>query len=109
MLAFTRSYNSDLNFVNSMPAAFSAAAGPFKSRFGFAWRSQFDRFVESLQGLSSSTTQIDAVRGDGNPVHFVLSSGIWYAAYWNSATGSYSASTDPRNNVDLRLTTDSTY
>ena len=34
---------------------------------------------------------------------------IWYVAYWNPATTSWSASTDPRHNVDLRLTTDGTY
>jgi RHS repeat-associated protein len=108
-LALTRSYNSDLNYVNSSPAAYSSVIAPYQSRFGFAWRSQYDRFIVSLSGLSTSTTQLDAYRGDGNPVHFVKSSGVWYVAYWNRATGAYSASTDPRHNVDLRLTTDGTY
>jgi YD repeat-containing protein len=108
-LALVRSYNSDLNFVISTASAFSAATTPWQSRFGVAWRSQFDRFILSVSGLSSSSTQIDAIRGDGNPVHFVKSSGIWYVAYWNPATTSWSASTDPRHDVDLRLSTDGTY
>ncbi|HEX4635329.1 MAG TPA: hypothetical protein VH189_04055, partial [Rhizomicrobium sp.] len=77
--------------------------------FGFAWRSQYDRFIEDIGGLSSSSTQIDAIRGDGNPVHFVKSSGVWYVAYWQASTATWSASTDPRHNVDLRLTTNGTY
>jgi RHS repeat-associated protein len=108
-LALVRSYNSDVNFVIYQSSAFSPATAPWQSRFGVAWRSQFDRFIEDVSGLSSSSTQIDAIRGDGNPVRFVLSSGIWYVAYWNPATTSWSASTDPRHDVDLRLTTDGTY
>jgi len=109
VLTLVRSYNSDLNYVNSSAAAYSGATTPYQSRFGFAWRSQYDRFIGALSGLSTSSTQIDAYRGDGNPVHFILSSGVWYVSYWNRATGAYSAATDPRHNVDLRLTTDGTY
>jgi RHS repeat-associated protein len=108
-LALTRSYNSDMNYVISQGPSYSAANLPYQSRFGFGWRSQFDRYVSSVSGLSSSSTQIDAIRDDGNPVHFALSSGVWYVAYWNPATSNWSASTDPRHNVDLRLTGDGTY
>jgi RHS repeat-associated protein len=108
-LALARSYNSDLNYVISSPSAFSTTTGAFQSRFGFAWRSQYDRFIVDIGGLSSSSTQIDAIREDGNPVHFIKSSGVWYVAYWNPGTGAWSASTDQRHNVDLRLTTDGTY
>src|SRR5215471_532983 len=108
-LALIRSYNSDLNFVTSQSSAFSSATAPFQSRFGFAWRSQYDRFIEDVGGLSSSSTTIDAIRADGNPVHFIKSSGVWYVAYWNPATSGWSASSDPRHNVDLTLTTDGTY
>jgi len=104
-----RFYNSDLTYVNSAAAAYSGAISPYKSRFGIAWRSQYDRYIMDPSGLSTSSTRIDAVRSDGNPVHFAKSSGVWYVAYWNPATGAYSPSTDPRRNVDLRLTTDGTY
>src|SRR5262249_23406279 len=34
---------------------------------------------------------------------------IWYVAYWNTATGTWSPLSDPRRNVDLRISTDGTY
>lgn len=108
-LALVRSYNSNMNYVISKGPSYSAANLPFQSRFGLAWRSQFDRFVMSVGGLSGSSTTIDAIRDDGNPVHFAKSAGVWYVAYWNPSTGNWSASTNPRHNVDLRLTTDGTY
>jgi RHS repeat-associated protein len=107
-LVLTRSYNSDLNYVVGQGPSYSATNLPFQSRFGLAWRSQYDRYLMAVGGLSTSSNQVNAIRGDGNPVHFALSSGVWYVAYWNPATG-WSASTDPRHNVDLRLTTDGTY
>ena len=45
-LALTRSYNSDLNYVNSSASAYSGANTPYQSRFGYAWRSQYDRFIQ---------------------------------------------------------------
>lgn len=100
-LALTRYYNSNTTYVASYQAAFSTALGAYKSRFGYAWRMGYDRFIAGT--LTLTTVSIDAYRPDGNPVHFTKSAGVWYTAYWNPATQLYSLATDPRHDVDLKI------
>lgn len=102
-LTFRRYYNSDTTYVASSQAPFSSALSAYHSRFGAAWRSEFDRFIAGIGGLSGTTADINAIRADGMPVHFRKSSGVWYRAYWNLTTQSWSISTDPRHDIDLRL------
>ena len=95
MLAATRFYNSDQNYIVSQPASYS--------RFGFGWRSMYDSRI--MGGSPSSASSADLVMADGNPVHFLKSGSAWATAYWDTSTGWQS----PRNDVDLRLSTDSSY
>lgn len=43
------------------------------------------------------------------PVHFTRSGSTWYVAYWNPTTQTFSTSSDPRHDTDLRFYTDGTY
>jgi RHS repeat-associated protein len=92
-LSAGRVYNSDNNYVFS-----SVISTP--SRFGYGWRSEYDR------SLSITSTAVDATTSDGMPLHYVLSGGIWVLAYYSISTNSW---TTPRRDVDYRLTTDGTY
>lgn len=107
-LTLKRYYNSDTTFVISRQAAFSSVIGAYQSRFGIAWRSEFDRFIVASSALSSTTADVDATRADGMPIHFKKVSGVWYRAYWNPSTQGWSASTDPRHDIDLKFSTDGT-
>ncbi|HSZ12395.1 MAG TPA: DUF6531 domain-containing protein, partial [Rhizomicrobium sp.] len=107
-LSLTRYYNSSASYVFACAAPYNSAQGPYYSRFGYNWRSQYDRYIVGFQSgsgcvpLSGSITQVNVIRADGTPVHFTNSGGSWYAAYCSicGSTGpAWSSSSDPRHNV----------
>jgi len=115
-LSVQRYYSTDVSYAEQVYAAYNAAITPLTSRLGYNWRTQYDRYIGPQSGglLSSSTTQIEAIRADGTPVHFTNSGSSWYAAYCNPCDTSslypqWSSSSDPRHSVDLQLSTDGTY
>jgi len=94
-LSAKRYYNSNIDY----------AGNPFANklgRFGYGWRSEYDRFL-----VFTSTSHIDAITADGMPLNFSLISGAWVLVYADFSAGTWS--TTPRHNVDYRLTTDGTY
>ncbi len=113
-LTLTRYYNSNMVAFGVLP--FSSSS-PFLNknsfsagRFGFGWRSQYDTYVSANGIPGGSATWFDVVRPDGESVRFAkTSTGSWYITYWNATTYSWSPSTDPRHDVDVKVTEDATH
>ncbi|WP_293381800.1 RHS repeat-associated core domain-containing protein [Phenylobacterium sp.] len=91
-LSASRFYSSDTSYVASNVLTPS-------SRFGYGWRSEYDRSLSIGSG-------VDATTPDGMPLHFVSSGGAWVLGYYDVPTNSWLT---PRLDVDYRLTTDGTY
>lgn len=93
-LTAKRYYNSNVNYVGN---PYAQRPG----RFGFGWRSEYDRYL-----VFTLNSKVDAITAEGTPLHFNLVNGNWVLVYWNFAINNWSA---PRLDVDYRLTTDGTY
>lgn len=105
-LTARRFYNSYAAYaVGSISPLYSPNTyNVYYSRFGLGWRSEYDRFI-----VQNSDNSVDAIRADGEPVHFVPNdSGGWYVAYW-TGSGGWSKQTDPRHDIDITLSYDGTY
>lgn len=98
-LTARRFYNSDFGYVGN---PFAARPG----RFGYGWRSEYDRGM-IFNNAPPGATQIDVLTPEGMPLHFTVQSSVWTLRYWNPATNAWS--TTPRRDVDYTLTTDGTY
>lgn len=104
-LTARRFYNSYLGYAADGPPAWSSVYTFSYSRFGFGWRSEYDRLIVPNSTTPSQATAVDAVRADGEPVHFALSGTTWYVAYWNGGQWS----TGSRTDINIRIRTDGTY
>src|SRR6202789_2540623 len=103
-----RYYNSNDSYSTTPNTIYPSSQWFLFSRFGTDWRSQYDRFIVPNSTTPSSATYVDAIRGDGTPVHFALSGSTWYVAYADPSIG-WSPVSDPRHNIDIRISTDGTY
>ena len=116
-LTSRRYYNSDLSYASGGQTLYtnpnlSPAAPVYSfvySRFGYGWRSEYDRFLIPNNTTPGSATAVDAIRADGTPVHFALSGSTWYASYFTVSTRTWSSPSDPRHNVNIRISTHGTY
>ena len=102
-----RFYNSDMAYTVALGTVYTSNQSILYSRFGYGWRSEYDRFIVPNNSSPSSATTVDAIRGDGTPVHFALSGSTWYVAYFSSS--GWSPITDPRHDINIRISTDGTY
>ncbi len=98
-LTARRFYNSDMTYVGN---PFAAKPG----RFGYGWRSEYDRNIV-FNTAPPGATQLDVLTPEGTPLHFVLQSSAWMLAYWDSSTNAWS--TTVRHDIYYVLTTDGTY
>jgi RHS repeat-associated protein len=108
-LTSTLYYNSNQGYSTTPNTPYTSSHDFLFSRFGYGWRSEYDRFIVPNNSTPSSATAVDAIRADGTPVHFALSSSIWYVAYWVSSSGTWSTSSSPRHNIKIKISTDGTY
>ena len=93
-----RYYNSATAYpVNLGPQGYS--------RFGWGWRSEYDRKL-IFTPSSGTPTSVDVLTADGNPLHFVPSGGGWALSHWDFSSNAW---TTPRNDCYYTLTTDGTY
>src|SRR5262249_27761125 len=82
-LTARRYYNSYLAYApnaNGYDSSYNSLYSVLNSRFGYAWRSEYDRFIVPNNGNPNSATAVDAIRADGEPVHFAKNGGTWYVA-----------------------------
>jgi RHS repeat-associated protein len=98
-LTARRFYNSDMSYIGN---PFGARPG----RFGYGWRSEYDRSI-IFNSAPPNATQLDVLTPEGTPLHFVFQSSAWMLAYWNESTNAWS--TTVRHDVYYTLTTDGTY
>jgi len=107
-LTSRRYYNSDTNYASAPPTLYTSAHSVLYSRFGYGWRSEYDRFIVPNSSTPSSATYISAIRADGTPVEFQWNGGTTYVArYYDFSTNGWSST--PRQNILITLTTDGTY
>ena len=95
-LSATRYYNSDTSYTNAQLGY---------SRFGYGWRSEYDRKL-ILTKSGSNILGIDVIAADGNPLHFAPSGSNWVLSYWDFSAGAWSSA--PRTDCFYTLTTDGT-
>jgi hypothetical protein len=104
-LTARRYYSSNTAFPDVQPRAQSD--GALIGRFGYGWKSEYDAYIVA-NGTPSTASSVDMFLGDGELIHFQKSSGAWFIAYWNPSFAAWYISSDPRHDVDYRISTDGT-
>jgi RHS repeat-associated protein len=113
-LVFTRKYRSNTNFSAFRIKEFGDT-GPSdnrpdiyttQTRFGKAWRSNFDAFLVPIGSLSnpSSGARAHLITPEGDELAFRYNSDTtpnWRPAYFDSMTGTWTA---PRTDIDVKMT-----